>query len=105
MSSVRRRNRPIGPSPKSHGLPRNDWGQLFLRYTRKRGSYARRRESRLLRFPIMTMARHIVALLQSHVAGDEERFLSVATQLAAHEARQGHGKLAQQLQELISAAK
>jgi SpoVK/Ycf46/Vps4 family AAA+-type ATPase len=53
----------------------------------------------------MTMARHIVALLQSHVAGDEERFLSVATQLAAHEARQGHGKLAQQLQELITAAK
>ncbi|EGO96795.1 AAA family ATPase [Acidiphilium sp. PM] len=53
----------------------------------------------------MTTARHIVALLQSHVAGDEERFLSVATQLAAHEARQGHGKLAQQLQELIAVAK
>jgi hypothetical protein len=35
----------------------------------------------------MTMARHIVALLQSHVAGDVERFLSVATQLAAHEAK------------------
>jgi len=68
-------------------------------------SYGRSRESRLLQFPIMTMARHIVALLQSHVAGDEERFLSVATQLAAHEARQGHGKLAQQLQELITAAK
>jgi SpoVK/Ycf46/Vps4 family AAA+-type ATPase len=58
-----------------------------------------------LQFPFMTMARHIVALLQSHVAGDEERFLSVATQLAAHEARQGHGKLAQQLQELITTAK
>lgn len=53
----------------------------------------------------MTTARHIVALLQSHVAGDEDRFLSVATQLAAHEARQGHGKLAQQLQELIDAAR
>src|SRR5580658_1720440 len=53
----------------------------------------------------MTTARHIVALLQSHVAGDEERFLSVATQLAAHEARQGHGKLAQELQELIDTAK
>ena len=53
----------------------------------------------------MTTARHIVALLQSHVAGDEDRFLSVATQLAAHEARQGHGKLAQELQELIDAAK
>jgi SpoVK/Ycf46/Vps4 family AAA+-type ATPase len=53
----------------------------------------------------MTTARHIVALLQSHVDGDEDRFLSVATQLAAHEARQGHGKLAQELRELIDAAK
>ena len=53
----------------------------------------------------MTTARHIVALLQSHIAGDEERFLSVATQLAAHEARQGHGKLAQELRELVEAAK
>lgn len=53
----------------------------------------------------MTTARHIVALLESHVAGDEERFLSVATQLAALEARQGHGKLAQELRELIDAAK
>lgn len=53
----------------------------------------------------MTTARHIVALLQSHIAGDDARFLSVATQLAAHEARQGHGKLAQELRELIDAAK
>jgi SpoVK/Ycf46/Vps4 family AAA+-type ATPase len=53
----------------------------------------------------MTTARHIVALLQSHIAGDEARFFSVATQLAAHEARQGHGKLAQELRELIDAAK
>jgi hypothetical protein len=53
----------------------------------------------------MTTGRHIVALLRSHIDGDEERFLSVATQLAAHEARQGHGKLAQELRELIDAAK
>src|ERR1700716_435692 len=53
----------------------------------------------------MTTSRHIVALLQSHIAGDEERFLSIATQLAAHEARQGHGKLAQELRELIDSAK
>lgn len=53
----------------------------------------------------MTTARHIVALLQSHIAGDEARFLSVATQLAAHEARQGHGKLAQELRDLIESAK
>lgn len=53
----------------------------------------------------MTTARHIVALLQSYIADDEERFLSIATQLAAHEARQGHGKLAQELRELIDSAK
>ncbi len=53
----------------------------------------------------MTTARHIVALLQSHIDGDEDRFLSVATQLAAHEARHGHGKLAQELRELVDAAK
>jgi SpoVK/Ycf46/Vps4 family AAA+-type ATPase len=53
----------------------------------------------------MTTARHIVALLQSHIDGDEDRFLSIATQLAAHQARQGHGKLAQELRELIDTAK
>jgi SpoVK/Ycf46/Vps4 family AAA+-type ATPase len=53
----------------------------------------------------MTTARHIVTLLKSHIAGDEDRFLSVAMQLAAHEARQGHGKLAQELKELVDAAK
>ena len=53
----------------------------------------------------MTASRHIVALLESYAEGDKERFLSIATQLAAHEARQGHGKLAQELQGLIGAAK
>lgn len=53
----------------------------------------------------MTASRHIVALLQSHIDGDDDRFLSVATQLAAHEARQGHGRFAQELRELIDAAK
>ena len=53
----------------------------------------------------MTTARHIVTLLKSHIAGDEDRFLATAMQLAAHEARQGHGKLAQELKELIDTAK
>jgi SpoVK/Ycf46/Vps4 family AAA+-type ATPase len=53
----------------------------------------------------MTTARHIVTLLKSHIAGDEDRFLSTAMQLAAHEARQGHGKLAQELKDLIDSAK
>lgn len=53
----------------------------------------------------MTTGRHIVALVHSHVAGDADRFISIATQVAAHEARQGHGKIAQELRELIDAAK
>jgi SpoVK/Ycf46/Vps4 family AAA+-type ATPase len=53
----------------------------------------------------MTTTRHIIALLKSHIAGDEERFLSTAMQLAAHEARQGHGKVATELRDLIDAAK
>ncbi|MEF2552938.1 ATP-binding protein [Aurantimonas sp. A2-1-M11] len=53
----------------------------------------------------MTTARHIVTLLKSHIAGDEDRFLSTAMQLAAHKARQGHGKLAQELKDLVDAAK
>ena len=53
----------------------------------------------------VTTARHIVTLLKSHIAGDEDRFLATAMQLAAHEARQGHGKLAQDLKELVDAAK
>ena len=53
----------------------------------------------------MTTARHIVTLLKSHIARDDDRFLATAMQLAAHEARQGHGKLAQELKDLINAAK
>ncbi len=53
----------------------------------------------------MTAARHLVALLQSHIDGDEEHFLTVALQAAAGEARQGHGKLAQQLRDLVDAAR
>jgi len=53
----------------------------------------------------MTTARHIVTLLKSHIARDDDRFLATAMQLAAHEARQGHGKLAQELKGLIDAAK
>jgi len=53
----------------------------------------------------MTAAKHLLALLRSHISGDEEQFLSVALQVAAHEARQGHGKLAVQLRELVDDAR
>lgn len=53
----------------------------------------------------MSSARHMIALLKSHVEGDDREFLSVAMQAAAHEAKQGHGAVAQQLRDLIDEAK
>lgn len=53
----------------------------------------------------MASANHLKALLRSHLEGDEQRFLSVAMQVAAHEARVGHGQLAEELRELIDEAK
>ncbi len=53
----------------------------------------------------MSTARQIIALLKSHIEGEEQQFYSAALQIAAHEARQGHGKLAQEIRELIERAK
>jgi SpoVK/Ycf46/Vps4 family AAA+-type ATPase len=53
----------------------------------------------------MSAARHMIALLRSHLAGDDQEFLSVAMQAAAHEARLGHVTIAQQLRDLIDEAK
>jgi SpoVK/Ycf46/Vps4 family AAA+-type ATPase len=53
----------------------------------------------------VTAARHLVAFLKSHIDGDDEHFLTIAMQAAAAEARQGHGKLAQQLRDLVDAAR
>ena len=53
----------------------------------------------------MAAARHLIALLQSHIDGDDEHFLTIALQAAAGEARQGHGRLAQQLRDLVDAAR
>ena len=47
----------------------------------------------------------MIALLKSHVEGNDREFLSVAMQAAAHEARLGHGSVAQQLRDLIDEAK
>lgn len=53
----------------------------------------------------MASTEQVKALLNSHVEGDDERFFAVAMQVAAHEARVGHGKAAQELREMIDAAK
>jgi SpoVK/Ycf46/Vps4 family AAA+-type ATPase len=53
----------------------------------------------------MAKADQIIQLLKSHIDGDEERFYAIAMQVAAHEAHQGHDKIARELKELIDLAK
>ena len=53
----------------------------------------------------MASAEQLNTLLQSQVQGDYALFFSIAMQLAAHEAKLGHGKLAKELRELIDMAK
>ena len=53
----------------------------------------------------MANAGQLKALLKSHLEGDDDRFFSVAMQVAAHEARRGHGKLAEELRAMIDDAK
>ena len=53
----------------------------------------------------MAIANQLKALLKSHADGDDERFYSIAMQLAAHEAKIGHGKLAEELRDLVDQAK
>lgn len=53
----------------------------------------------------MASREQIKALLKSHIDGDDTQFFAVAMQVAAHEAQLGHGKIAQELREMIDAAK
>jgi hypothetical protein len=45
------------------------------------------------------------ALIKSHISRDDGQFYSVAMQVAAHEAKLGHGKLAEELRDMIDAGK
>ena len=53
----------------------------------------------------MASADQLKALLKSHIEGDDQRFFSVAMQVAAQEAKLGHGKLAEELRFLVHDAK
>lgn len=53
----------------------------------------------------MPTAQQILALVKSHVRGDDERFYSLVLQLAAAEAKRGHTVVAEQLKELLDQAK
>jgi SpoVK/Ycf46/Vps4 family AAA+-type ATPase len=49
--------------------------------------------------------KHLLALLNSHIEGDEDQFLSIALQLAAQEARQGRVEEAEKLKRLVQKAR
>lgn len=49
----------------------------------------------------MATAEQIKSLIRSHLEEDGERFYTVALQLAAHEARQGHPTLAHEIKALV----
>lgn len=53
----------------------------------------------------MASAEQLKALLESHLEGDDQRFFSVVMQVASHEAKLGHGKLAEELRALVDKAK
>ena len=55
--------------------------------------------------PSVASSEQLKALIKSHISRDDGHFLSVAMQVAAHEAKLGHGKLAEELREMIDAAK
>jgi SpoVK/Ycf46/Vps4 family AAA+-type ATPase len=53
----------------------------------------------------MASSAQMKSLLNSHYIGDEEHFNTVALQIAAAEARQGHQKLADEVKTLVNNAK
>ena len=53
----------------------------------------------------MASSEQLKALIKSHISRDDGHFYSVAMQVAAHEAKLGHGKLAEELRDLIDSAK
>ncbi len=53
----------------------------------------------------MASAEQLKALIKSHISRDDGHFYSVAMQVAAHEAKLGHGKFAEELRDLIDTAK
>ncbi len=53
----------------------------------------------------MATAEQIKSLIRSHLSEDDERFYTLALQVAAHEAHQGHGALAHDIREIIDKAR
>ncbi|MES9829937.1 MAG: ATP-binding protein [Candidatus Thiodiazotropha sp.] len=53
----------------------------------------------------MANTKQIKALLKAHMDDDDDHFFAVAMQVAASEAKQGHGKIAEELRKIIDDAK
>jgi SpoVK/Ycf46/Vps4 family AAA+-type ATPase len=53
----------------------------------------------------MANAEQVKALVRSHAEGDDSRFYAVAMQVAAHAARSGHARFAQELRDVVDEAK
>ncbi len=53
----------------------------------------------------MATAEQIKSLLRSHFDNDSERFLTISLQVAAHEARQGHIALAEEIKGMVEKTK
>lgn len=53
----------------------------------------------------MAKADQIKALIKSHLQNDGEHFITVALQLAAHEAQRGHTALAREIRQIVDATK
>lgn len=53
----------------------------------------------------MATAEQIKSLLQSHYKNDDERFTSIALQVAAHEARKGNMSIAKEIKSLVDKSK
>ncbi|MBE2203670.1 MAG: ATP-binding protein [Chthoniobacterales bacterium] len=49
----------------------------------------------------MATADQLKALIRSHLSDNDERFYTLALQVAAHEAQQGHGALAHEIREIV----
>ncbi|MBZ0144629.1 MAG: ATP-binding protein [Rhodocyclaceae bacterium] len=53
----------------------------------------------------MATADQIKALIKSHLREDDDRFVAVAMQVAAHAARQGHSRMADEIRAMVDQAK
>jgi SpoVK/Ycf46/Vps4 family AAA+-type ATPase len=53
----------------------------------------------------MATAEQVKSLIRSHLSDDPERFYSIALQVAAHEAKQGHTALAHDIRDIVDKAR